>query len=63
MDAPLVFQAMPERHPIQSRDFEVSVPGLYLVGPASANSLGPVARFACGAGLTTKRRASHPDAG
>ncbi|MBC7731650.1 MAG: hypothetical protein H7306_07090 [Bacteriovorax sp.] len=49
--------------PIQSRDFEVSVPGLYLVGPASANSLGPVARFAGGAGLTTKRRAGHPDAG
>ena len=49
--------------PILSRDFEASVPGLYFVGPASANSFGPVARFACGAGFTAKRLASHLGAG
>lgn len=45
--------------PILSRNFESSVPGLYFVGPASANSFGPLARFACGAGFTAKRLPSH----
>jgi thioredoxin reductase len=45
--------------PILSRNFESSVPGLYFVGPASANSFGPVARFAFGAGFTARRIANH----
>ena len=49
--------------PILSRNFEASVSGLYFVGPASANSFGPLARFACGAGFTAKRLASHLRAG
>jgi thioredoxin reductase len=35
--------------PILSSDYESSVRGLYVVGAASANSFGPVARFVCGA--------------
>jgi thioredoxin reductase len=41
--------------PVLSRHFESSVPGLYLVGLASANSFGPLARFAFGAGFTARR--------
>jgi thioredoxin reductase len=41
--------------PILSSSFESSVPGLYFVGAASANSLGPLARFAFGAGFTARR--------
>ena len=35
--------------PILSFRYESSVPGLYFAGPATANSFGPVARFAYGA--------------
>jgi Pyridine nucleotide-disulphide oxidoreductase len=45
--------------PVLSRNFESSAPGLYFVGPASANSFGPVARFAFGAGFTARRLARH----
>ncbi len=45
--------------PVLSRNFESSVEGLYFVGPASANSFGPVARFAFGAGFTARRLARH----
>lgn len=45
--------------PVLSRNFESSVPGLYFVGLASANSFGPVARFAFGAGFTARRLARH----
>jgi thioredoxin reductase len=45
--------------PVLSRNFESSVRGLYFVGPASANSFGPVARFAFGARFTAKRLARH----
>jgi thioredoxin reductase len=38
-----------EGTPILSSSFESSVPGLYLVGLAAANSFGPVMRFAYGA--------------
>ena len=31
--------------PVLSREFETSVPGLYLVGPAAAYSFGPMFRF------------------
>jgi thioredoxin reductase len=41
--------------PILSSNFESSVPGLYFVGIAAANSFGPVMRFAFGAGFTAKR--------
>jgi hypothetical protein len=41
--------------PILSRGFESSVPGLYFSGLASANSFGPVMRFAFGAGFASRR--------
>ncbi|MEJ0005641.1 MAG: NAD(P)-binding domain-containing protein [Steroidobacteraceae bacterium] len=40
--------------PILNRRFESSVKGLYFVGLASANSFGPMARFASGAGFTAR---------
>jgi thioredoxin reductase len=45
--------------PVLSRNFETSVPGLYLVGVASANSFGPLTRFAYGAKFTAKHIAKH----
>jgi thioredoxin reductase len=45
--------------PRLSRNFESSVPGLYFVGTASANSFGPMLRFACGAGFTARRLSRH----
>jgi cation diffusion facilitator CzcD-associated flavoprotein CzcO len=47
--------------PALSRNFESSVRGLYFVGPAAANSFGPLARFAFGAGFTARRLARHLD--
>ena len=41
--------------PALSSSFESSVPGLYFVGIAAANSFGPVMRFAFGAGFAAKR--------
>lgn len=41
--------------PVLSRSFESSVPGLYFVGMAAANSFGPVMRFAFGAGFAAER--------
>ena len=41
--------------PVLNPAFESSVPGLYMVGLASANSFGPLARFAYGAGFTARR--------
>jgi thioredoxin reductase len=41
--------------PRLSPHFESSVPGLYFVGLASANSFGPMVRFAAGAGFTARR--------
>jgi thioredoxin reductase len=43
-----------EDTPVLSSQFETSVPGLYMVGLASANSFGPLTRFACGAEFTAK---------
>ena len=43
------------RTPVLSSTFESSVPGLYFVGIAAANSFGPVMRFAFGAGFAAKR--------
>jgi cation diffusion facilitator CzcD-associated flavoprotein CzcO len=45
--------------PVLSRSFESSVPGLYLVGVASANSFGPLTRFAYGAKFTAKHISGH----
>jgi thioredoxin reductase len=48
-----------DKSPALSRHFESSVPGLYFVGVAAANSFGPVSRFAFGAGFTSARLSSH----
>jgi thioredoxin reductase len=45
--------------PVLSRNFESSVPGLYLVGVASANSFGPLTRFAYGAKFTARHISKH----
>ena len=44
-----------EGSPVLSRRFESTVPGLYFAGLASANSFGPVMRFAFGAGFAAQR--------
>lgn len=41
--------------PVLSSSFESSVPGLYFVGVAAANSFGPVMRFAFGAGFAARK--------
>lgn len=48
-----------DRAPALSMNFESSVPGLYFVGTASANSFGPMLRFVCGTGFTARRLSSH----
>jgi hypothetical protein len=45
--------------PILSGDFQSSVPGLYFVGLAAANTFGPSMRFLLGARYTARRLASH----
>jgi thioredoxin reductase len=44
-----------EGSPVLSAGFESSMPGLYFVGVAAANSFGPVMRFAFGAGFAARR--------
>jgi thioredoxin reductase len=46
-------------YPILSRNFETSVAGLYVVGPASAYCFGPMFRFVLGARSTARRLARH----
>lgn len=48
-----------ERTPILTSHFESSVEGLYFIGPVSANSFGPVMRFALGAGFAARRLSRH----
>jgi thioredoxin reductase len=48
-----------EDTPVLSRSFESSVPGLYMVGAASANSFGPLTRFAYGAKFTARHITRH----
>lgn len=48
-----------EDTPVLSNQFETSVPGLYIVGPAAANSFGPLMRFAYGAKFTAKHVSKH----
>jgi len=45
--------------PKLSGNFETSLPGLYVVGPASANSFGPVMRFMTGAEYAAPTLAKH----
>ncbi len=51
--------ALADLSPVLSRNFETSVPGLYVVGTAAANSFGPLLRFAYGAGFTSRRLSRH----
>ena len=48
-----------EEAPVLSSNFESSLPGLYFVGTAAANSFGPLMRFAFGAGFTSRRLAKY----
>jgi hypothetical protein len=45
--------------PVLSSAFESSVPELYFIGVASANSFGPVMRFALGAKYAADRLGAH----
>jgi thioredoxin reductase len=45
--------------PVLSSRFESSVPGLFFVGALSANTFGPLTRFAFGAGFAAKRVAGR----
>jgi cation diffusion facilitator CzcD-associated flavoprotein CzcO len=45
--------------PILSAEFESSVPGLYFVGLAAANTFGPAMRFLLGARYTARRLTKH----
>jgi hypothetical protein len=47
--------ALADMSPVLSSNFETSVPGLFVVGTAAANSFGPLLRFAYGAGFTSRR--------
>jgi thioredoxin reductase len=48
-----------ERTPVLSPGFESSVPGLFFVGLAAANTFGPMLRFACGSDFTARRVAKQ----
>ena len=47
------------RAPELSANFETTVPGLYVVGPAAAFSFGPLFRFVVGCEFTAPRIAGH----
>lgn len=51
-----------EDTPVLNRAFETSVPGLHMIGLASANNFGPVCRFACGAKFTSRRLSRYLEA-
>ena len=44
---------------VLDRNFSTSIPGLYMVGLASANSFGPLCRFVFGAKFTSKHLSRH----
>jgi thioredoxin reductase len=48
-----------DQTPILSSRFESSVPGLYFVGTAAANSFGPLLRFVFGTKFTASRLSRH----
>jgi hypothetical protein len=50
---------MVDNTPILSADYETSLPGLHFIGPASANSFGPVMRFVFGAVYPARRLARY----
>jgi thioredoxin reductase len=58
---PGIRQAMAaiEGVPTLNRNFQSSIRGLYFVGLASANSFGPLCRFAYGAKFTSRRLSRH----
>jgi thioredoxin reductase len=51
--------ALTAKAPRLSRTFESSVPGLYFIGPASALTFGPIARFVAGAPYASATLARH----
>jgi pyruvate/2-oxoglutarate dehydrogenase complex dihydrolipoamide dehydrogenase (E3) component len=48
-----------ERSPVLSQSFESTVPGLYFIGTAAANSFGPLMRFAYGADFAARKVSKH----
>jgi hypothetical protein len=48
-----------EQTPVLSSNFESSLAGLYFVGTSSANTFGPLMRFAAGARFTARRLSRH----
>ncbi|MGE0224631.1 MAG: FAD-dependent oxidoreductase [Acetobacteraceae bacterium] len=48
-----------DQAPALSGQFESSIPGLYFIGTAAANSFGPLLRFAHGAGFASRRLSAH----
>jgi cation diffusion facilitator CzcD-associated flavoprotein CzcO len=48
-----------EHAPVLNANFQSSVPGLYFVGTAAANSFGPLMRFAFGARFTAENLSKH----
>lgn len=48
-----------EKSPTLSSHYETSVPGLHFIGPAAANSFGPVCRFVYGAQHAARQLARH----
>lgn len=48
-----------ENTPILSSNFQSSVPGIYFVGLAAANSFGPMLRFAFGSKFTARHLSKH----
>ena len=48
-----------ENTPVLTVNFEASVQGLFVVGPAAANSFGPLMRFMVGAEFAAPRLAAH----
>jgi len=46
-----------EHTPVLSSHFETSLRGLFFIGPAAANSFGPLLRFACGNRFVSRRLA------
>ncbi|KAF0842857.1 cation diffusion facilitator CzcD-associated flavoprotein CzcO [Methylovorus glucosotrophus] len=48
-----------DKTPRLSANFESSVPGLYFAGPSTANTFGPVMRFALGAGFASRTISRH----
>lgn len=45
--------------PRLTANFASSVPGLYFIGPITANTFGPAMRFSIGAGFTSRRLSRH----